>query len=213
MQIRNSLLAKGVILFILLSSIAMIWNITSRPPSLQQDLIGVLRSQPKLIKSFNLMDHNGGAISEKIFKDKWSFVFFGYTSCPDICPTTLNVLNAVVDNLGTTEDSHLQRVQVIFISVDPERDTTAKLADYMNYFNKDFTGLSGDKKDIDDVVQQFGAGYMLEEETAPGQYEVGHTSAIFLVAPSSELVAAFSQPHNPATIASQYHGIRKYISE
>ena len=211
-QPKSSLLARAVILFILLSSIFVAWNIVSQRSNPPAELTGVLRAMPVPLRPFVLVDQHDTLVNEQIFKNKWSFVFFGYTSCPDICPTTLNVLNAVFDRLGET-GGDLPDAQVVFISVDPERDTTEKLADYMAFFNKDFIGVSGDRRNIDIVAQQFGAGYALEKETAPGQYQVGHTSAIFLVDPDANLLAAFSQPHIPETIVSQYQGIRAYSSK
>ena len=103
-------------------------------------------------------------------------------------------------------------MQVVFISVDPDRDSSEKLADYVTYFDKDFIGTTADKIKIDKVTQQFGAGYIADPETSAGVYNVSHTSAIFLVDPYGRLVATFSQPHQAATITSQYKKIRKYFS-
>ncbi|MCW8831504.1 MAG: SCO family protein, partial [Gammaproteobacteria bacterium] len=160
---------------------------------------------------FELVDQKGGPVNEHMFKDKWSFVFFGYTSCPDICPTTLHVLNTVTEKLAVQDRTLLLDAQVVFISVDPDRDNLDMLAEYMAYFNESFIGITGDKNNIDNITRQFGAGYMMEEETAPGEYLVGHTSAIFLVSPDTKLVAAFSQPHNPGTIVSLYKKVRSYL--
>ena len=209
--IKSSLLYRIVIVFIFLLLTATIWSITSKSSSPPQDLIGVLRVEPKQLNSFKLIDQNGQLINEQIFKDKWTFVFFGYTSCPDICPVTLHVLNAAMDLLGKEQAEILSDTQVVFVSVDPGRDTVDGLSDYVTFFNKDFVGLTGDKKNIDNFTQQFGAGYMMGQEISPGEYLVAHTSAIFLVAPDTAMVAAFSQPHNPATIVSLYKKVRSYI--
>lgn len=210
---RNRGLYRGAILLVLLLSVTGVWYVSTSPSSPPPELVGVLRPAPKMLKPVELIDQNGAEVNTQLFKDKWSFVFFGYTSCPDICPTTLHVLNAVTEMLGKDNAELLPDTQVVFISVDPGRDTVTDLADYVKFFNRDFVGLTGDKKNIDNITQQFGAGYILEEETAPGQYMVAHTSAVFLVAPESGLVAAFSQPHNPKTIVAQYKKIRAYISE
>jgi protein SCO1/2 len=102
-------------------------------------------------------------------------------------------------------------MQEVFISVDPDRDTPEKLAAYMAYFNPEFIGASANKAEIDRLSRQFGAGYIIEPETAPGQYLVAHTSAIFLVDPLGRLVAVFSQPHYPTSINSLYEDIRAYF--
>lgn len=184
----------------------------SKPSPPPAELAGVLRPGFKLLQPFELTDHNNKVFNEKNFLDKWSFVFFGYTSCPDICPATLYVLKSVhgllVDETGEVPDD----MQVVFISVDPARDSHEKLADYITYFNKDFIGTTADKIKIDNVTQQFGAGYIADPETSPGNYNVSHTSAIFLVDPFGRLVATFSQPHQAPTITAQYKQIRKYFS-
>lgn len=210
---RNKGLYRGAILLVLLLSVTGVWYASMSPTSPPPELVGVLRPAPKMLKPVELIDQNGAVANTQLFKDKWSFVFFGYTSCPDICPTTLHVLNAVTNMLGKEKAELLPDTQVIFISVDPMRDTVTDLADYVRFFNRDFVGLTGDQKNIDNITQQFGAGYIREEESAPGQYTVAHTSAVFLVTPDLGLVAAFSQPHNPKTIVAQYEKIRAFISE
>ncbi len=184
----------------------------TKPPERPVELEGVLRPDFRLLQPFKLTDHNNTLFIEERLQGKWSFVFFGYTSCPDVCPATLYILSSIhgllVDETGEIPDD----MQVIFISVDPARDTPEKLANYITYFNKDFIGATANKAEIDKLTRQFGAGYIFEEETSAGEYNVSHTSAIFLVDPYGRLVASFSQPHQPATIVSQYKKIRTYFS-
>ena len=99
-------------------------------------------------------------------------------------------------------------IQVIFVSVDPERDQPEILAKYVNYFDQDFIGVTGEVAEIDRFAQQMNAAYVKEAETAPGQYLITHASSIFLVDPQVRLYAVFSQPHDPATIVDQYQLIR-----
>ena len=186
--------------------------VITKPPERPAELEGVLRPDFKLLQPFKLTDHNNTVFDEKRLQGKWSFVFFGYTSCPDVCPATLYVLSSVhgllVDETGKIPDD----MQVLFVSVDPARDTPEKLADYVTYFNKDFIGATAEKTEIDKLSRQFGAGYIFDEETAAGVYNVSHTSAIFLVDPFGRLAATFSQPHQPSTIVSLYKKIRTYFS-
>lgn len=186
--------------------------VLTKPAERPTELEGVLRPDFRPLQAFKLTDHNHTVFDEKRLQGKWSFIFFGYTSCPDVCPTTLNVLSSVHDLLVDETDTTLNDMQVLFISVDPKRDTTEKLADYVTYFNKDFIGATADKTEIDKLARQFGAGYIIEEEKPTGGYNVSHTSAIFLTDPHGRLVATFSQPHQASTISSQYKKIQTYLS-
>ena len=210
-RIKNNLLYKLAIPLFLILSVVVVWHQLFQKTDVPQALQGVLRPEPRLLKPFDLLNQNGQLINEQMFKDKWTFVFLGYTSCPDICPVTLHVLNAVMGTLEKEQAEALSDTQVVFVSVDPERDTVASLSDYVTFFNKDFIGLTGDKENIDNFSKQLGAGYMMGQEISPGEYLVAHTSAIFLVAPDTAMVAAFSQPHNPGTIVSLYKKVRSYL--
>jgi protein SCO1/2 len=183
-----------------------------KPPTPPPELQGVIRPEFRLLMPFELTDHEGNPFTESKLQNKWTFVFFGYTSCPDICPTTLYVLNSVQGLQEDKAGGNAIDMQVVFISVDPRRDSTEKLAKYMRYFNKKFTGATASKTKIDRLTQQFNAGYIVEPETSPGQYLVAHTSAIFLVDPLGRLVANFSQPHYPNTINDLYEKIRVYFA-
>lgn len=173
------------------------------PPELQ----GVLRPAPTPLQAFELLDQHRRPFDLEGLKGKWSFVFFGYTSCPDICPTTLATLSSLIRKLQTGSQA-LSDIQVVFVSVDPRRDTPEVIENYLKYFNETFRGVTGAQPDIDNLTRQFGAGYLIEPETAPGHYLVNHTSSIFLVDPQGRLLASFSPPHDPDTIAGQFRQIR-----
>ena len=173
------------------------------PPELQ----GVLRPEPRPLRTFELSDQYRQAFNLERLKGEWSFVFFGYTYCPDICPTTLSALTGVVKQLQK-DPQGLTNIQVVFVSVDPQRDTPDILEAYLKYFNEAFQGVTGAQQDIDSLTRQFGAGYMIEPETRPGEYLVSHTSSIFLVDPYGQLIAAFSPPHDANTIVEQFRQIR-----
>jgi len=203
---KGTLILFGAFLLVMLTTYILVQP--SPPPS---ELQGVLRQDYRLLHPFKLKDHRNNVFSEERLQDKWTFVFFGYTSCPDICPATLYVLRTVREMLGDDTAGFPEDMQVVFVSVDPERDSTEMLASYVTHFNKEFIGVTADKAEIDSLVRQFGAGYLVEPGTTPGQYAIAHTSAIFLVDPYGRLVASFSQPHYPATITSQYKSIRGYF--
>jgi protein SCO1/2 len=203
----GTLVIGGVFVLVMLATYILV-----KPPAPPPELQGVLRSEFKQIGPFQLNSTGGGVFNEKNFRRKWSFVFFGYLSCPDICPTTLHTLGGVQTLLKDEQGEDPADMQVVFISVDPQRDNIEMISDYVTYFNKKFIGATAAKAEIDNLTRQFAAAYVFEEETASGQYLVAHTSAIFLVDPFGRLVAAFSQPHYPSTLFTQYKKIRAYFS-
>ncbi len=202
----GTLLLFGIFGLVMLATYILV-KPTTRPAELE----GILRPEFRPLQPFELTDHKGAVFNQQRLQGKWTFVFFGYTSCPDICPTTLYVLNSVMDLLENTTAEVQTDTQTVFVSVDPERDTTELLANYVPYFNSTFIGATADKTEIDRLTRQFGAGYIIEPETSPGQYAVAHTSAIFLVDPSARLVASFSQPHYAENIALQYARILAFF--
>lgn len=213
MPVKNKF-GSAILLFLALSVLAAaVWKVSQKATEPPAELIGVLRPEFRPYKPFQLVDQHNAAFTEQRFNGKWSFIFFGYTSCPDICPVTLSVINSVKRLLEKQDGDLASDMQVVFVSVDPQRDSPEKLAEYVKFFNSDFIGVTGEKEQIDILASQSGAGYIMEAETAPGEYLVGHTSAIFLTDPQGRLVAAFSQPHKPQTIVSQYEKIRTYIKQ
>ena len=183
-----------------------------KPAAPPAELQGVLRPEFRPLAPFLLSSDGHGPITERSLRDRWTFVFFGYLSCPDVCPNTLHELNAFWNRLRDESSREPEQVQVLFVSVDPDRDTPEKLASYTAYFNRRFIGATAGKGQIDRLSRQFGAGYALEAETSPGQYHVVHTSAIFLVDPYGRLVATFSQPHYSDTIARQFRQIEAWFA-
>ncbi len=201
-----------IVIFSFFILVMVVTYVLTKPPERPPELEGVLRPDFRVLQPFKLTDQNNAVFDEKRLLDKWSFVFFGYTSCPDVCPATLYILNAIYGQLTDENGKKPDDMQVIFISVDPARDTPEKLAKYVSYFNKNFIGVTGDKTEIDKLARQFGAGYIIADKTATGDYTVAHTSAIFLIDPYGRLVANFSQPHQASTITTQYKKIQKYFS-
>jgi protein SCO1/2 len=175
----------------------------TNPPELQ----GVLRPEPKPLQAFELTDQNRQPFTLGRLHGKWSFVFFGYTYCPDICPTTLSTLSGVTHQLQA-DPQGLSDIQVVFVSVDPQRDTPDVIKDYLKYFNEAFLGVTGAQQAIDNLALQFGAAYMKDPETTPGEYQISHTSSIFLVDPHGRLSASFSPPHDSRTTVDQFRKIR-----
>ncbi len=141
------------------------------------------------VPDFTLTDQDGSRVSLGDFKGKAVFVFFGYVHCPDICPVTLSTLNNVMTELGNDSEN----VQVLFVTIDPERDDQETLKNYVPFFNKSFIGLTGTPDEIKTVADSFGAYYLKEETGSESGYFMGHTSSIYLLDPGGEIVLRYPQ--------------------
>jgi protein SCO1/2 len=134
-------------------------------------------------REFTLTDHTGKRRTLGDFRGKAVVVFFGYTHCPDVCPTTLAELRVVKQQLG--EDGG--RLQVLFVTVDPERDTREVLANYVPAFDASFLGLYGDKSDIAKVAREFKVFYQKVPGKTPGDYTMDHTAGFYVFDPTGRL--------------------------
>lgn len=147
---------------------------------LRQDSVITILNKPKALNSFSLKDQHGKLFDLERLRGKWSLLFFGFTNCPDICPTTLTTLNQIYKILGKNSET-LDNVQVVFISVDPGRDDLATLKKYVRYFNKDFLGVTGNKKQLSLLAKQLGVYYEVLDQYGKKNYVVNHTAAIFVI--------------------------------
>lgn len=148
-------------------------------------------------KDFNLTDHHGQPRSLKDFKGKAVIIFFGYTQCPDVCPTTLSEMAKVMQLMGSQAD----KVQVLFVTVDPERDTQDLLAAYMPNFDKRFLGLRGDPAATAKVGAEFKIVYQKRPGTSPDNYTVDHTAASYAYDPEGRIRLYLPYGAKPETIA------------
>jgi protein SCO1/2 len=138
---------------------------------------------------FSLVDQNGNRVTEKDFRGRYMLVFFGFTSCPDICPAGLQLVAGALDKLGEKAD----RIVPIFISVDPERDTPAKLGEYVRNFDSRFVGLTGTTEEIAKAAKAYRVYYKkVPNADLPGDYSIDHTSIFYLMDPKGEFVTHFS---------------------
>lgn len=167
-----------------------------------EDVSATVLRDAKPLPKFVLEDHFGNGFTNKNLKNQWSLVFFGYTHCPDICPTTLSLLNQVDQVLK--KESDIDKPRIIFISVDPERDTIEQLTDYVTYFNPEFIGVTGSMENLQVLTKSLGIVFGKEGDDESNDYEVYHTARILLVDPKARLKALFSSPHDVNQIASDY---------
>ena len=174
---------------------------------------------PVTLPQFTLTDHNGKGFTRWSLSRKWTFMFFGYTFCPDVCPMGLVDLNAVYNNLvdkgDLIEEKFRVNTQVVFVSVDPERDTIEGMKEYIAHFNDDFIAVTGKTEEISSLAHPMGVAYMRVPGNDPdGVYYIDHSASFMLLDPLGRLRASFPPPHDPAKIAEDFRKIRaKYTEE
>ena len=155
-------------------------------------------------RDFQLTDHNGKPRTLADFRGKVVVVFFGYTQCPDVCPTTLSDLAAALQKLG----ADASRVQVLFVTVDPERDTPELLSHYVPAFNPTFLGLSGDAAATAATAREFKVLYQKQPGSTPGSYAMEHSAGTFIFDPQGRLRLFASHGQGPDVFA---HDIRELL--
>ena len=139
------------------------------------------------------------------FRGKFVLLYFGYTYCPDVCPATLAMLNKAL----TRADDIADQFQVIFVSVDPNRDSPERLAEYVGFFNPTFIGITGGREEIDRVTQSFGIYYYLNDSESQEDYTVDHTSRIILIDPEGNLRLLWSHETGDIDIAADLKSLTR----
>jgi len=163
---------------------------------------------PKPLTAFALTDHKNRVFDLASLKGKWSFLFFGFTHCPDICPTTLAVLARARDNIAKNTVG-AEDIQFVFISVDPNRDTASKLGQYVNYFDTSFLGVTGNDAQIGNLAGQLGAAYQVAIKPGMENYPVYHSAAVFLLDPRARYHAVFTPPHDAEAIGKRFKVVQE----
>ncbi len=166
---------------------------------------------PRLVHPFKLKDDQGQAFSEANLKDQWSLLFFGFTTCPMMCPTTMAELGKVYQVLQMQGIKEMP--QVIMISIDPSHDGVPEVHRYVKRFDPHFIGLTGEDKEIKRLTQELGIVYLRSEKTPDANMgAIDHSGTLVLVNPKGEAMAFFSFPHNAKKIAEDYRLITEYGS-
>lgn len=151
------------------------------------------------------LDGPTGAVSLHDFSGKLVLLQFGYTYCPDICPTSLTIL---AQGLGSLTPQELARVQPIFVSVDPERDTVARLAEYTTFFHPAILGLTGSTARLQEIAARYGAVFIRQDNASAGGYVIDHTALTYLVDAQGRLVASLPHAAPPEQLLAE---IRKHL--
>lgn len=161
-----------------------------------------LYAEPRALPAFGLIDHARAPFGPERLRGQWTFLFFGFVNCPDICPTTLSMLADARTRIANESAGEVP--QVVLVSVDPGRDTPPLLAQYVAHFDASFTGVTGSPEAIETLARALGVAAFVGLPAADGSYAVDHTAAIFLVDPDVRVAALFNTPHESAAIARDY---------
>lgn len=166
--------------------------------------------QPKALRHFNLSDHRGSRFDNRSLEGCWSFVLFGYTHCPDVCPTTLHELREVRRILAS-ERADIDTATV-FVTVDPQRDTRERLSGYVANFGEGVRGVHGAPASVTSFAEQFQVQFQAQPQargaaaskgSRPVQYLVDHTASVALIGPDGHLHAVFMLPLRPERVATE----------
>ncbi len=210
---QNTPSSKSYFLFILVAIVAigsglLVQSSKAPPAKLPEFKKTILLPNTKPLVDIEFTDHHGQEFGLEQFKGKWSVLFFGFTNCPDVCPTTMHTLKQVKADLVEADVWH--NYQVIMVSVDPERDTTERLANYVPFFDSEFIGVSAPLKATESFAKNVGILFFKSGETANGGYDVDHGAAIILVNPEGQYAGVITAPHVESTISSDLIALSNY---
>jgi protein SCO1 len=164
---------------------------------------GTLLEPPRPLPALALLDQAEQPFTLEQLRNRWTFLFFGFTNCPDVCPATMGVMAQIAKSLQDLPKD--KRPNIVLVSVDPERDTPQQLASYVKFFSPAFTGVTGTQDAIDAFTRSMGVPVAISKRD--GNYSVDHSAAIFLIDPGTNLRALFSTPHEPEKIGADYRRI------
>lgn len=158
----------------------------------------VMYPAPRGVPDFTLANANGAALTQADWRDRWTIVFFGFTHCPDVCPSTLSVFKQVWTTLAA--QGRTARLRFDFISVDPQRDTPEQLTRYISYFHEDFVAATGNEAELTRLTRSLGLVYA-QVPDEQGGYTVDHSASVVIIDPAGRLVGLFRPPFDAVAIA------------
>ena len=174
----------------------------------------IILPSPREIGSFALMDTRGEAFTVERLSGGWSFIFFGFTNCPDICPTTMSVLAQAERQLQQSSPDAVLEFNAVLVTVDPERDDLATLGDYVGAFSPRFVGVAAGLEETVEFARQLNVGFAKAPVSNDGptqgelDYGVDHSSQIVIVNPSGHYHGFIKMPHRADTVAQAFQSLR-----
>ena len=147
---------------------------------------------------FELTSHTGATVKDADFRGKYMLIFFGFTFCPDVCPTELQIITAALEELGPDAE----KIQPIFVTIDPERDTPEAMATYVGHFHPSMMGLTGTPEQIDTIAKAYRVYYKkVDDPSSAAEYPMDHSAIVYLMDPEGKFVKHFAGAVQPADMA------------
>ena len=188
------------LLLVIVFGLALLWIFLGRQPESERAVVDTfpgLASAPQ--GGDFVLDAHGGPVALADYRGRLVVLYFGYTWCPDICPTGLAVLALALDQLTARERD---QVQVIFVSVDPQRDTSQRLKTYAGYFHDSILGVTGTPEAVAEVARRYGVAYRVVQQQSATEYAIDHSADLYLVDRSGKLRLTLPHGTSPASIAA-----------
>ncbi|WP_455211803.1 SCO family protein [Kaarinaea lacus] len=198
------------IVFLVLAVAIIYGNIFTGKKQYPESVREVVYPEFRSLQPFNLVDHENHEFGLQQLEGSWTFLVFGYTHCPDICPATLSQLTFLSQSI----DKKIARgllPKFLFVSVDPARDKAEVLHDYIKYFDDGFIAATGSIKNIEAFEDQFNVFHQYDTKDSNGNYAVTHSAEIFLIDPETRIVAKFTPPISTQKVTQQFQELVGYV--
>ncbi|MDJ0832633.1 MAG: SCO family protein [Gammaproteobacteria bacterium] len=194
---KKNLLPMIAVLALTLGVASAVWLL--RPQPIQLQAATWLGEQAKPLPTFALTDHNNQAFTNDSIRDKWHLLFFGYTHCPDICPDTMQTMANMLQQIDNPQLQ--EKLQLVFVSVDPERDDLERMKTYVTYFHPDILSASADINEVTRLTDALGIHHRINRIGDEQDYLVEHSGALVLLTPQAHFGGVFMAPHDSGKIA------------
>lgn len=206
--IRNTVV--GIVIFITVVLALFINRVSQERILSPKEMVAngaIMFSMPREISDLSLIDQNQQPFTKSRFADKWTLVFFGFTHCPDICPTTLALLNQV--SVALAETDYAVDTQFLLVSLDPLRDTPEKMKPYVEYFNTDFIGVTGEFLSIHRFARQLNIAFQkVVTDSETGDYTIDHGGNVALINPQGHYHGFYKPPLDVNRMVLTYKSVR-----
>lgn len=210
-SIRPALLLATLAVAVTFSVILISFPEKAISNNVSEEVKDLLVKRPVPVRTFQLTDHNQKPFDKDRLKGVWTLLFFGYTHCPDVCPTTLTELDNAASRLKNQSNAK-HKLQYVFVSIDPKRDTPQLLSEYISYFGAKFIAVTGEHEQLKQLANPLGVQYKIGIGFNK-EYLVEHSSAMLLIDPEGRYYARFKAPHYAEEIVSGFKSLKKYYGE